>query len=175
MGPAALRTAGIHQKLRSIGKETHDFGDVPVPNRFSLSTKKAASKYLKVIQTVCAELKSAALEAHHSERLPLVLGGDHSLAIGSLAATCSQFSGKRIGLLWVDTHADFNTPVTSPTGNIHGMPVSVLLGQGHAELVELFGNQKTILPENIVFIGLRDIDPEEKGILKKIFPYQGER
>lgn len=167
MGPEALRTAGLHEKLRGIGRHTLDKGNVQVPNRYGLTADQTEHKYLSVIRYVCQHLKTLALRSHREEHLPLVLGGDHSIAMGSLAATCEAYPTKKIGLLWVDTHADINTPESSLTGNIHGMPVSVLLGQGFPELVELFPAQKAIQPENIVFIGLRDIDAEEKGILKK--------
>jgi len=167
MGPAALRTAGLHEKLRSMGRETLDRGDVEVPNRYGLTIDQAERNYLGLICYVCEHLKAASLRSHASEHLPLVLGGDHSISIGSLAASCEFYQKKKIGLLWVDTHADINTPETSLTGNIHGMPVSVLLGEGYPELLELFPQIKAIQPEHIVFIGLRDIDAEEKKILKK--------
>ncbi len=167
MGPAALRTAGLHEKLQSIGRETHESGDIVVPNRYNLAAEKTNNKYLPVVHAMCQELKTASMAALASHHIPLVLGGDHSIAIGSLAATCTFYKKQRIGLLWVDTHADINTPQSSHTGNIHGMPISVLLGKGYAELTQLFDKQTTIQPENIVLLGLRDIDPEEKGILKK--------
>ena len=167
MGPAALRIAGIHQKLHEINRETLDRGDVPVPDRYNISKENSDKHYLPVIQAICGELKTVSLAAHHSGHLPLVLGGDHSIAIGSLAATCEYYKSKSIGLIWIDTHADINTPESSPSGNIHGMPVSILLGKGFAELLQLFYRQKTILPENIVLLGLRDIDSAEKQILKK--------
>ncbi len=167
MGPAALRIAGLHEKLQNIGRATMEKGDIQVPNRLTLSLEQMEHKYLSVIHTICAELKTKSLEAHATHHLPLVLGGDHSVSIGSLAAVCTQYSTQQIGLLWIDTHADMNTPKSSPTGNIHGMPVSVLLGQGYPELVALFQQQTSLKAENIVFIGLRDIDHEEKRILKE--------
>lgn len=167
MGPDALRTAGLHEKLRSIGRHTLDKGNVQVPNRYGLTSDQTEKKFLSVIRYVCQQLKTAALRSHTAEHLPLVLGGDHSIAMGSLAAACEAYPKRRLGLLWVDTHADINTPESSPTGNIHGMPVSVLLGHGYPELLELFPTPRCIQPDNIVFLGLRDIDAEEKGILKK--------
>jgi len=167
MGPAALRTAGLHEKLKSIGRETHESGDIEVPNRYNLPAEKSENHYLPVIRTICQELKMASLVAHAAHHIPLVLGGDHSIAIGSLAATCEYYKKQRIGLLWVDTHADINTPESTHAGNIHGMPMSVLLGKGYAELTQLFDKQTIIQPENIVLLGLRDIDAEEKSILKK--------
>jgi arginase len=167
MGPAALRTAGLHEKLQSIGRKTQESGDIPVPNRYNLPTEKVENNYVSIVQEICQDLKTASLKALAAQNIPLVLGGDHSIVIGSLAATCTFYKKDRIGLLWVDTHADINTPQSSHTGNIHGMPISVLLGKGHAELTQLFDKQTTIQPENIVLLGLRDIDSEEKGILKK--------
>lgn len=167
MGPAAMRTAGIHEKLQSIGRQTHESGDTLVPNRYSLPPEQNDKKYLHVVHDICQALKTTSLAAHTSHHIPLVLGGDHSIAIGSLAATCTFYKKQRIGLLWVDTHADINTPQSTHTGNIHGMPISVLLGNGYTELTQLFDKQTTIQPENMVLLGLRDIDPEEKSILKK--------
>lgn len=167
MGPAALRTAGLHQQLQGIGRETLDKGDVLVPNRYNVPLELCENHYLSVIRAICEELKTISLSAFNSHHIPLVLGGDHSIVMGSLAATCEHYKSKQIGLLWVDTHADINTPKSTHTGNIHGMPMSVVLGRGYPELLQLFHKQTTIQPENIVLIGLRDIDPEEKSILKK--------
>lgn len=167
MGPAAIRTARVHEQLRQMGVLTRELGDVEVPNRYLLEETAADTHYLSVVQLVCDVLKTTSLASLAAQHIPLVLGGDHSIAMGSLAATCMHYATQRIGLLWVDTHADINTPDSTHTGNVHGMPLSVLLGKGHPELLQLFHKQATILPEHIVLVGLRDIDPEEKHILKK--------
>jgi len=167
MGPDAIRSAGIHSKLRELNKSTIEKGNIVMSHRFQISEEDSSYHYLKVIQKICQDLKSTCLDTFKNNHLPLVLGGDHSIAIGSLAATCEHFATKKIGLLWVDTHPDFNTPETSHTGNIHGMPLSLLFGKGYANLLSLFNNQKTIQPENTVLIGLRDIDTEEKQLLKR--------
>lgn len=165
MGPAAIRTANLHEELIQSGRKTNDLGDIYVPIRFTLDESNTSYQHLYPITKICQDIKSKALSSLNNNHLPLLLGGDHSLSIGSLAATCEYHKNKELGLLWIDTHADINTPETSPSGNIHGMPINTLLGNGYASLIELFNEQQVIKPEHIVFIGLRDIDKAEKKIL----------
>jgi arginase len=166
MGPAALRAAGLHEKLRSTGRKTRECGDIAVPYQHQITQEQAANHYLALLLSIGKELKQSCLASFVADHIPLVLGGDHSLAIGSLAATCEFYKDHQIGLLWIDAHADINTPASTLTGNIHGMPMSILLGNGYTELTQLSNNQKTIRPENIVYVGLRDLDAGEKAILK---------
>ena len=165
MGPAALRTAGIHQKLQNIGFQTNDTGDIYIPNRHNLSKDKQANKHLSVIHQISKDIKAQVLSSFHCGNTPLILGGDHSISIGSLSAVCDFHQHKNIGLIWIDTHADINTPESSPSGNIHGMPISILLKNGFTELTNLFP-PNSIPAKNIVLIGLRDVDAIEKTLLK---------
>lgn len=165
MGPATLRTAGLHKKLQATGWQTNDTGDIYIPNRFNLHKDKLANKHLKAIQQIATDLKAQVLSSFHYGNTPLILGGDHSISIGSLSALAEFHQNKKIGLIWVDTHADINTPTSSPSGNIHGMPISILLKNGFKELTDLFPT-KSIDAKNIVLIGLRDVDAIEKTLLK---------
>lgn len=161
MGPAAIRTAGLIQNLTDSKINSSDAGDIPIPFR----SKDFKPNNVDDIAKTCYSLKHAFLRSYEESKTPLLIGGDHSLSIGSLAAFTSFYKNQKIGLIWIDTHADINTPKTSPTGNIHGMPISVLLGNGHTQLTALFENQ-SIDPENIVFVGLRDIDDHEKDFIR---------
>lgn len=161
MGPAAIRTAGLFDQLKSSKINATDLGDITVPIRnFSDS-----EHFLDDIIKICGNLKHSFSRSYSNNNTPVLLGGDHSLSIGTLAAFTNSFQNKNIGLIWIDTHADINTPNTTPSGNIHGMPISTLLGSGHSELVSLF-DKCTIPAENIVLIGLRDIDEFEKDLIR---------
>jgi len=163
MGPAAMRYTGLVPRLRELGHTVVDTGDVVVPTRDSgeIESKK---KYLKEITQICELLYKAGKEAIGKGEFPLFLGGDHSIAVGTVSAATDENS---TGLIWMDAHGDFNVPETSPSGNIHGMPVSALIGEGHESLVNVGSKGPKIDPENIVMIGQRDLDNGEKKRLKK--------
>jgi arginase len=155
MGPSAVRYAKLHEKLRGLGISIIvDRGDLAVPIRESASAEDTSAKFLNVIGEVCDELASIVEQAVKAGGLPIVLGGDHSIAMGTLAGLTRAY-GLPPGLVWVDAHADINSPDSSATGNVHGMPLYFALKNGFA------------LPERTVQIGLRDVDPEEKRLLRE--------
>jgi arginase len=166
MGPAALRIAGLKARLEHLDFEVTDLGDIKIPTRESLSSHQKEKHFLPVVTELCLALKNKVKESLSSLAVPLIIGGDHSLSIGSIAATNEYIKDAELGVLWIDTHADFNSEHSSPTKNIHGMPLSVVLGNGYSELTDLMNN-KFINPKNTVIIGLRSIDGKEKELLRK--------
>jgi len=166
MGPDAIRTAGLNQRLKEIGVIAQDWGNIPVPIKYAVKDEHSKASYLPIVRQINHELKKLIVFALEKGSIPLCLGGDHSISIGSLAGVIEHHKNKNIGLIWIDTHADLNTPESSKTKNIHGMPVSVLFGKGYPELTELMNHQDTIKEENVAIIGLRDIDAMEKEFLK---------
>jgi arginase len=169
MGPSALRYADLNEKLEALGYEVQDLGDLDViiPETHHFGDPRA--KYLKEISDACNHLANLVLEVRQSGRLPLVLGGDHSIAVGTVSGVTESFrrEGKQIGLLWFDAHADFNTPDISPSGNVHGMPMAGLMGYGPMQLTHIFGFSPKIQPEHAVQIGIREVDPDERQLVKK--------
>lgn len=172
MGPAAVRYTGLISKLRALGHEVEDLGDVRIPIRDcdtdictnDETSKIDTQKYIKEIARVCESIYTVGSRVVKQNKFPLFIGGDHSIAVGTVAAVTQK---EPSGLIWIDAHADFNTPQTSPSGNIHGMPLSALLGEGHESLINVGRDGAKIQPENVVLIGQRDIDPGEKERLKK--------
>ncbi len=168
MGPSAARYAGLAAKVRSLGYDFVDRGDmaVPIPER---RTPGQGPRYLREIVRVCERLAPRVERILDDKALPLVIGGDHSMAIGSVAGVASHFrkQGKKFGLIWIDAHADMNTDETSPSGNIHGMPLAALLGYGHPQLVNIGGFAPKVAPENTVLIGLRDVDDRERELVMR--------
>ena len=169
MGPSALRIAGLHDKLRAAGREFEDHGDIPVraPERKPIDVKLAVrANHLGVVARTCDLLHEHIKRIVKKEGLPLVIGGDHSIAIGTIAGLVAGYrqadKDARLGLIWIDAHGDLNTPQTSPSGNIHGMPVAVCLGDGPKELTEIGGPSPKLEANDIVMVGLRDLDPREK-------------
>jgi arginase len=169
MGPSALRYADLNEKLEALGYEVQDLGDLDViiPETHHFGDPKA--KYLKEISDACNHLANLLLEVRQSGRIPLVLGGDHSIAVGTVSGVAESFrrEGKPIGLLWFDAHADFNTPDISPSGNVHGMPMAGLMGYGPMQLTHILGFSPKIQPEHAVQIGIREVDPDERQLVKK--------
>jgi arginase len=169
MGPSALRVGGIAWHLKSMGHHVEDVGNVLVkqPEEQHFGEKK--SKYLAEIAETCKGLADIVEKTLEDGLLPLVMGGDHSIAIGTVGGAAAHFrkKEKRIGLLWLDAHADMNTPESSPSGNIHGMPVAAIAGYGPDELTQLTGPKPMVNPRNISMIGVRDIDSKEKKIIKE--------
>lgn len=162
MGPSAMRLSSLTAQLERIGLTVSDGGNVPVPDRTAIGSTLEAR--LDAIRAVCADLAGRTAAAVRSGARPIVLGGDHSLAAGSVAGTATALAerGERLGVIWLDAHADLNTPATSLTGNVHGMPVAHLLGWGDARMARLSSVFPTIRPEHLVYVGLRDLDDAEQ-------------
>lgn len=166
MGPSALRYAGLQAHLERLGYQVRDEGNlnVPVPEASTEAITHANDlRHLPAIAQVTQELYTRAAALANGPDLPIFLGGDHSIAMGTVAGTGSVGA---MGLLWIDAHADFNTPETTPSGNIHGMPVAALLGRGAASLAEI-GRHSQLKPAQIVMIGVRDLDGAERLQLKQ--------
>ena len=163
MGPAAARYTGLEPDLCSLGYTVADYGDVKVPVRDHRKVNKQGG-YLKEITMVCEAVYATGKQAVEDNSFPLFLGGDHSISIGTIGGVSHD---QPTGLIWIDAHADFNTPETSPSGNIHGMPLAVLTGEGDENLINIGRKGKKIDPENVVLFGIRDLDPMEKQRLKK--------
>jgi arginase len=163
MGPGALRYAGLKEHLQKIGYEVEDIGDLHVPIRERLPSRKP-TEYAGEIEQVCQVIYEIGKEALQKEYIPLFLGGDHSIAIGSIGGITDQRSS---GVIWIDAHGDFNIPETSPNGNIHGMPVAVLLGYGIESLVHAGRPGPKLRASDIVLVGTRDLDYDEKGLLSE--------
>ena len=173
MGPSAMRLSSLSTQLERLGLRVDDVGNVHVPDRASIPNETEshmAESRLLAIAAVCAELADRTASAVRDRVRPLVLGGDHSLAMGSVAGSATALAerGQRVGLLWLDAHADCNTPTTSLTGNVHGMPVAHLLGLGDARLSRLASVFPAILPEHLVYVGLRDVDVAEQRLIKQL-------
>lgn len=165
MGPSAIRYAGAVGRIESIGHQVTDEGDVQVS---TVERKKYSDSNLKNLDEVIqatTELARKVAEVVEAGRFPLVLGGDHSIAIGTLAGLSDKY--KNLGVIWYDAHADFNTAETSPSGNIHGMPLAVSVGLGHESLVNIHSEGQKVKPENVVIIGARSVDPEERQLIKE--------
>ena len=169
MGPSALRIAGISERLREIGHVVFDDGDIPVKVPESQEIDNPKLKYLPEIVRVSTILSHKIEGIMEQGEFPLVLGGDHSIAMGTISGL-SSYARKhelRFGVIWVDAHADMNTRETSPSGNIHGMPFAAVLGEGVTELTTIGGDFRKVDPQNAVLIGVRNIDRAEKEIVKK--------
>ncbi len=169
MGPSALRIAGLAERLREIGHMVFDDGDIPVKGPESQEIDNPKLKYLPEIVRVSTILAHKIEDIMERREFPLVLGGDHSIAMGTISGL-SNYARKhnlRFGVIWIDAHADMNTHETTPSGNIHGMPFAAVLGEGARELTTIGGDFRKVDPQNAVLIGVRNIDKAEKEILKK--------
>lgn len=169
MGPSAIRYAGLAEQLQKLGLTVHDHGNFQVPILETCQISEPALKYLDCIVPVCRQVMGATARSIDRGRIPLTLGGDHSLALGSIRGAARK---QPLGVLWIDAHADFNTANTTPSGNIHGMPLAALCGLGDPRLVGLELNHENaspgvLDPQNVVIIGVRDIDPGEKQALQE--------
>ncbi|EIT87357.1 arginase [Fictibacillus macauensis ZFHKF-1] len=167
MGPSAIRYAGIVERLEDIQHEVQDFGDIHIgrPDGFQAQDPTHNLKNLKEVAEASEKLADAVSSVIAKERFPLVLGGDHSIAIGSLAGIAKHYSN--LGVIWYDAHGDLNTAETSPSGNIHGMPLAASLGIGHESLTSIGGYMPKVKPENIVIIGARSLDEGERELIKE--------
>lgn len=169
MGPSALRIAGVRERLERLGYGVVDLGDLPVRIFESAEEGDPSARFLTEIADLNRRLAERVRSVLESGALPLVLGGDHSISIGTVAgaAAWARASDEEIGLLWFDAHADMNTPETSPSGNIHGMPLAAALGHGAPELVEIEGFVPKVRPEKTVLIGARNVDPGERRLIRR--------
>jgi arginase len=164
MGPSAFRIAGLGDRISELGRAVVDQGDLPSAIPETQHEVDPTKKYVNEIARVCRDLYEMALRSHEAGALPLVLGGDHSLAAGSVAASADfvrQMTSYPLGLIWVDAHGDMNTPQTTTTGNVHGMPLAALLGQEPLELAAI-GSSPSVLPQHTVLVGIRNLDEKEK-------------
>ena len=164
MGPTAMRYAGLQQALEFNNFVLDDHGDLPITNNQNING--ADSGHLKDISAVSEKLAGLTYNALQSGYIPVVLGGDHSVSIGSIAGAAKK--ANNLGVLWLDCHPDANTPETSPSGNIHGMTIAISLGYGHSELVNCSGFSPKVRPESLCIIGAKDIDRGEDEFLKKM-------
>ena len=168
MGPSAFRIAGLSDRLSELGYAISDQGDLPSPIPETAEAVDPTKKYINEIARVCRSLYDVALRSHEADALPLVLGGDHSLAAGSVAASADyvrRVTSYPLGLIWVDAHGDMNTPQTTNTGNVHGMPLAALLGQEPNELASI-GSSPSVSPAQTVLVGIRNLDEQEKGKIR---------
>lgn len=168
MGPSALRIAGIGERLASIGCVVIDKGDLAAPIPETQAERDPKKKYVREIARVCQKLYQQVYQAHEDGALPVVLGGDHSLAAGSVGASAdfAAAHGSEIGLLWVDAHGDMNTPASTTTGNVHGMPLAALIGPEPAELSKIGARSPKVRAEKTVLIGVRNLDPLERDRIR---------
>lgn len=169
MGPSALRVAGLQAKLEALGYRVTDRGNVAVAVAETKDRGDERARFLAEIAKSAELTAKCVQEALEHGATPIVLGGDHSVAAGTVAGVANYFRGqqKRIGLIWMDAHSDINTPETSPSGNVHGMPVAALLGMEPAALRDLLGWSPKVLPENTVLIGIRDVDEAERANIRR--------
>ena len=168
MGPSAFRIAGLSEQIAALGYSVSDQGDLSSAIPETQQAVDPTKKYINEIARVCRELYEVALRSHEAGALPLVLGGDHSLAAGSVAASADyvrNVTSYPLGLIWVDAHGDMNTPQTTNTGNVHGMPLAALLGQEPRELSSI-GSSPSVSPGHTVLVGIRNLDEKEKGEIR---------
>jgi arginase len=168
MGPSAVRIAGLGELIARLGRQAIDKGNLPAPIAETEDAADRHKKYIGPIADVCRSLHASCLSSLEAGALPLVLGGDHSLAAGSVAASSDyirQLNGKPLGLIWVDAHGDINTPQTTSSGNVHGMPLAALLGQEPKELASI-GRSPSVRSEHTVLVGIRNLDDKEKDQIR---------
>jgi arginase len=168
MGPSAFRIAGLGDQLAALGRTVSDKGNLPAPIPEQKRPADKKKKYIRDIAKVCQKLYDVARKSLDEGALPLVLGGDHSLGAGSVAASAAwlrQTVSKPLGLIWVDAHGDMNTPETTGSGNVHGMPLAALLGNEPAELASI-GFSPSVLPQHTVLLGIRNLDEREKAQIR---------
>jgi arginase len=169
MGPSAVRVANLYAKLSGMGYSVEDLGNVGVEQAESVPDGPANAKYLPQIAATCGQLASQVEAAMEADKFPIVIGGDHSVAVGTVSgvSNCFRKRGQRVGLIWIDAHADMNTPQSSPSGNVHGMPLACLIGMGPKELSDICGFAPKVDPRNVAIVGLRDVDQLEKAHVHK--------
>ncbi len=169
MGPSAVRVAGLEARLEGLGHVVEDAGNVAVAIAEQKKVGDQSAKYLKEITETCTKAAELVIKTLDSQMVPLVLGGDHSVAAGTVAGVAEFYrrQNQKIGLIWIDAHTDINTPESSPSGNVHGMPLAATMGMGPAELANIFNFSPKVRPENCVLVGVRDIDAVEKENVRR--------
>jgi len=169
MGPSAIRIAGVSEKLQSMGHMVIEEGDISTKIPEQQKVKNPRLKYLPEIVRACTLLEEKMGEILNGKGFPLILGGDHSLSIGTIAGVSNfcKKKKKKLGVIWVDAHGDMNTDITSPSGNIHGMPLAALIGLGARELTAIGGDHQKLDPKNLVMIAIRELDAGEKEVIRK--------
>ena len=169
MGPSAVRVAGLEAHLEALGHQVVDGGNIRVEIAETQNVGSANARFLQEIADTCTRTAEAVVKSLEDGMTPLVLGGDHSLAAGSVSGVAEFYrrQGQKIGLIWIDAHSDINTPETSPSGNVHGMPLAALLGLGPERLGSIFGFTPKVAAENTVLIGVRDIDSAERENIRR--------
>src|SRR5215475_4228910 len=169
MGPSAVRVAGLEARLEALGHEVEDGGNVAVAIPEQKKEGAANAKYLKEITATCTKQADLVIKALDEGIVPLCLGGDHSMAAGTVSGVAEFYhrQNKRIGRIWIDAHTDINTPDSSPSGNVHGMPLAALMGLWPGELANIYDFSPKVKPENCVLVGVRDIDAVEKENVRK--------
>jgi arginase len=170
MGPSALRVAGLQAHIKHLGHTVEDIGNIIVKQPEEMSFGERRAKYVEEIADACKDLGMAVQKSLEEGYFPLVLGGDHSIAAGSISGVSTYFrkQKKQVGCIWLDAHSDMNTPESSPSGNVHGMPLAGIMGYGVPELHDLFDFKPKIEPQNVVLVGVRDLDTHEKKFIKKL-------
>ncbi len=169
MGPSAVRVAGLGRKLAALGFSVADLGNIDVAQAESLGDYGPSNaKYVAQIAESCEKLARIVADSLAGRHMPVVLGGDHSIAAGTVAGVADflRQANQKTGLLWIDAHADINTPDSSPTGNVHGMPLACCVGRGPAELVNLLGFAPKVDAAKVALVGIRDVDELERGHLR---------
>lgn len=169
MGPSAVRVAGLEARLEALGHVVEDAGNVAVAIAEQKKEGDPHAKYLKEITATCTKHAEMVLKTLEAGKTPIVLGGDHSVAAGTVAGISEFYrrQDQKIGLLWIDAHADINTPETSPSGNVHGMPLAAIMGLGPPDLANIFGFSPKVAPDNCILVGVRDVDDIEKENIRK--------
>lgn len=164
MGPSAVRVANLNARLSEIGFEVEDLGNVPVAQPESHPEGQPQAKYLPQITQTCTYLAELVEKQMAAGRCPLILGGDHSLAVGTVSGVSKHLRdrGEKLGMIWIDAHTDMNTPATSPSGNVHGMPLACCIGLGPKELTDIFGYSPKVAAENVALVGIRSVDDDER-------------
>ena len=169
MGPSAVRVAGLEARLEELGHVVEDAGNIAVAIPEQKKEGDPHAKYLKEIAATCTKHAELVLKSLELGKVPLALGGDHSVAAGTVAGVAEFYRrrNEKIGLIWIDAHTDINTPETSPSGNVHGMPLAATMGLGPAELSNIFNFSPKVIPENCVLVGVRDIDSIERANVRR--------
>jgi arginase len=164
MGPSAVRVANLNARLSEIGFEVEDLGNVPVAQPETHPEGQPHAKYLPQITQTCTYLAELVEKQMSAGNCPLILGGDHSLAVGTVSGVSKHLRdrGEKLGMIWIDAHTDMNTPATSPSGNVHGMPLACCIGLGPKELTDIFGYSPKVAPENVALVGIRSVDDDER-------------
>jgi len=169
MGPSAVRLAGLNDRLQSLGYQVKDYGNVMVQQPEAVPEGEQKARYLPQITETCVRIAERIESSIGNGEFPIVLGGDHSIAVGTISGMSRHFQkqGKKMGVIWIDAHSDMNTPEISPSGNIHGMPLACMVGFGPHELTHIYDYSPKVDPKNVALIGLRSVDVEERKIVKK--------